>query len=100
MDALDRAIAKWRRIEASTKALDLGGRNCALCKAYKDCWNCPVKKRVGVENCYDTPYEDWARHATQFHLQKPVKGFHRVPYCRECVKLAKAELNFLISLRD
>ncbi len=32
---------------------------CALCEVYKDCYECPVKRKTGLQGCKGTPFWDW-----------------------------------------
>ncbi len=100
--SLDKAITKWRKIVTSTEAMDKGGENCALCQEFGKggCWYCPAALKVKQRNCGGTPYFSWVNHQSNSHNRTNITGFHREPYCRKCLALAKQELNFLISLKE
>lgn len=96
-EALEGSIKKWERIVKSTRALDAD--NCPLCDLYyyKDCIGCPVHAKTGVRTCTGTPYAPWLDHQNNEHS---FKNNHRALNCKECLRLARKELKFLISLRE
>ena len=98
--SLDRSITKWRKIVESTAAKDLGGINCALCQEFGNggCWYCPIAIKVKKRSCYGTPWEKWVTHQQNSHNR--IDNYHREPYCRKCVALAKEELNFLKEIKN
>ena len=103
-EALDGSIEKWDRIVKSTDALDKATENCPLCQKYlnsgaPNCSGCPVAKRTGEEGCVGSPYDEWGDHHDTAHDVR-YKHEHRIPGCKECMRIAKAELAFLISLRE
>jgi len=98
-DPLDLSIKKWEdivsclsRVQSAGKfdyALDVAGRNCALCEVYgsKGCEGCPVYERTGGVACVRTPYVAWL-------LAKMGKSL------QEMRVAAKCELEFLRSLKQ
>ena len=102
LEALKRSIAKWERIVKSTKELDLGRINCALCYLFNDitCEGCPIYKKTKKEYCRDTPYTEWSNHASTHVINDNYfgDGLRREPGCKECLRLVREELNFLKSL--
>ena len=98
-EALEGSIRKWKRIVRSPKALEVGGDNCLLCEKYgeDDCRGCPVNT-ITNSGCNKSPYDDWITHTKDYHNQFCLER-HRVPHCKECIRLAKEELAFLESLR-
>ena len=118
--ALKGSILKWEKIVRSTRGVDRGQDNCALCKefpgrdyhgnctrggevarAHADKPNsisvrCPVARRRGHVGCQGTPYIQWANHQDEKHGF--YADYHRIPGCAECLKLARAERDFLKSL--
>ena len=99
-EALVRSIKKWKGIVRGT-GTDNGISNCSLCQKYYDnrCRGCPVEKVNNINCCIGSPYNEWDNHFQDVH-QELSMPYKRVPYCRECLRLAKAELAFLESLRD
>ena len=101
LKALKLSIKKWEKIVKSTRATDTGPENCALCELFyydKYCDDCPVQEKTGSTGCEDTPYEYWIFHQNDPPHSKLGRPAHRFKGCRECLKLAVGELNFLISL--
>ncbi len=97
--ALEGSIKKWERIVRSTQAIDYGDTNCPLCKLFfpiDKCGGCPVAEKSNNWACENTPHEDWANHQEKEHDSE----YHRQPYCKECLRLAREELKFLESLRE
>jgi len=101
LKALKQSISKWRKIVRSTKALDLGPENCALCKLFsavlrdEGCSQCPVFWATGARGCVDSPYSLWLCHQSLEHRAEKSKAFHRHPYCKECLYTSRRELKFL-----
>jgi hypothetical protein len=94
--AVERSIKKWRLIVAG-KGVDEGASNCPLCHKYGGfhyCGGCPVEKTPG-DACSDSPYRTWYEHQRWEHSNT---DSHKV-HCPTCLRLAEAELAFLISLR-
>ena len=102
LEALKKSIAKWGKIAKSTKEMDLGRINCALCDLFGDfvCEKCPVYKKTKKKYCRDTPYTEWSDHVIDdnYSFSYVGAGLRRKPRCKECLRLAKEELNFLKSL--
>ncbi len=98
LEALDGSIKKWDRIVKSTKAKDRGYSNCPLCHLFADkgCKGCPVKRKTGVWECYQTPLYKF-RDCSKEHNEE--FAFSRIPHDKDSMKYAKAERDFLISLR-
>ena len=98
-EALEGSIKKYKRIVKSTKAHDDGGINCTLCKLFLrfNCDGCPIFDATGTRGCEQSPWISWRNHGSTKHNQ--YQSHYRVPYCKECIKLARKELDFLISLR-
>ena len=105
LEALKNSIKrKWEKIVRSSRALDKAGDNCSLCGRFGgfeddtckfENERCPVFKKTGQEECNGSPYENWTSHLRNVH------GYdykHREPGCKECMRLAKAELAFLKTL--
>ena len=92
--ALGGSIKKWRSIVAGV-GRDEGSMNCPLCELFNNldsdqmCAGCPVAKKVGEAGCDGTPYEMFTEHSTG-------GGYANTPLAKIA---AKAELDFLISLR-
>ncbi len=98
LEALKKSILKWKRIVLSTKGLDEGVDNCSLCQMFvtnRRCEGCPVAVKSG-QSCTNSPYDEWSNHQHVDHPGGPED--HRVPGCKECMRLAKKELAFLESL--
>jgi len=93
LKALDGSILKWKRIERSTEAEDRGSSNCPLCQLGV-CFDCPIMAHVGAPGCVSTPYEAWVRHQRLAHKRKRFR-YHREPHCKECLRLARLEREFL-----
>lgn len=98
-EELEGSIAKWDREEV----VDMGGLNCPLCDrfAWDSCKGCPVMEVTGESLCKGTPYEEWVAHMVQAHPeQKDTDSWITVPGCAECIRIQKAEADFLKSLRE
>ncbi len=97
LKALKGSIKKWERIVRSTRSRDRGDENCPLCQEFDAlCTGCPVATKTGYIGCHETPYQEWIGHHRGDHIEKST--FSRIPHCKECLRLAKAERDFLISL--
>ena len=96
--ALKGSIKKWEKIVKSTKAVDKGKKNCPLCSLFfqRYCGGCPVKESMGEEYCVGTPYATWCMHQEEYHMA--YIDLSRHPNCPDCLRLAKAELEFLKGL--
>ena len=95
--ALEGSIKKWEKI-VSGKGGDDGTDNCPLCLLfyYDSCVGCPVSKSTGIRGCIDSPYNKFTAHHQRMH-----NVFY--PYeieCKICERHAKAEVEFLKSLRE
>ena len=97
--ALEGSIKKWERIVRSTKSEDRQDENCPLCQMLPfTCTGCPVNEKGDHFNCTGTPYLEWATHHDDEHNEGC--DLRRHMGCKECMRLAKAELEFLKSLRE
>jgi recombinational DNA repair protein RecR len=98
LEALKQSIKKWERIVRSTKAKDEGRDNCALCQLFVthtgSCHGCPVQKRTKYDYCINSPQPVWCNHLDYHGYRQQT----RVLGCKECLRLARAERDFLISL--
>ena len=92
--ALEGSIRKWEKIIDGTGE-DKGVENCPLCELFyyqgKRCNGCPVMIATGHQYCGRSPYSDWLRHAGDLKVDCATTP--------RLVKLARAELAFLKSLR-
>ena len=99
LEALEGSIKKWTAIVRSTKAKDRGMVNCPLCRLfignYLCCLSCPVQKETGREGCKGSPYMNWLEHMQRIHS---LSDYSRHKDCSDCLRLAKAELEFLKKL--
>ena len=93
--ALENSIKKWEDI-VEEEGVDEGSSNCALCKRFAACQNCPVMKRTNRLGCHDTPYTEWHNHQSVTHTF----AYSRKILCPACKELAIKELEFLKSLRE
>lgn len=106
--ALEGSINKWRDILAK-KCPDEGSDNCSLCSTFKrsylfpnnvhsiSCFGCPVEESTGQSGCLGSPYDAWKRHQD---LRCGAENRNASWATDKRSKtLAKAELDFLISLR-
>lgn len=98
LQAILGSIKKWERIVASPRGQDCGSDNCPLCKVFYEhyCAGCPVDEETDQDSCFGSPYTEWSIHQYEGHLQHTFGS--RVPGCKECLRLAKAELAFLRGL--
>lgn len=105
--ALKGSIKKWQDIIAGN-SIDEGARNCPLCELFlyvredNECYGCPVAESVDAIGCAETPYVAWVEHQAGEHrseadFRPDIKFFCR-PDCQKCLRLAQAELDFLIDL--
>jgi hypothetical protein len=91
LKALNGSIAKWRNI-VKGKIADEGSDNCPLCVLFfqDGCRGCPVSANTGKASCDGTPYRTkWV----------PAAGAGEKAIAPDQIAAAKAELNFLMSLR-
>ena len=97
LKALQGSIEKWQRIVRRTSAVDHGTQNCPLCTMFYEanCKSCPVRHATGQVHCYGSPYDEWSIHN---FLCESLTHHHRTPGCKECLRLARAELAFLVRL--
>lgn len=90
-EALEKSIKHWlsHTKVKNLRGLDVHDTGCALCSLFisEECRGCPVAKKTGYPYCVGSPYNS-ARNAYE---DKNLLGF---------VQKAKAELDFLISLRN
>lgn len=101
MDALEASIIKWQNIINST-AFDNGAGNCALCiyntkvtgNISTACAVCIIYMDTHQGGCKGTPYELWYKHQLYDYFAN-ITGM-----CPECIKLAQAELDYLIDLKN
>ena len=111
LEALKGSVKKWDKIVKSTSTEDRGTNNCPLCKVFNidlSCKGCPVYDKVKMPYCKKTPYAKWSKHQEAKHPVDVLNYFstswrrlislHRVKDCKECLQIAKEELNFLKSL--
>ncbi len=98
-EALEGSIEKWRKI-AVREARDSGKFNCPLCSIFLSasdqrlCYGCPVHEFTGEGACRGTPYRNYDKHQANKHCGSGEN------LCGTCTRLAKAEVNFLESLRE
>lgn len=100
-EALEGSIEKWTDAEFDPEWADQGDRNCPLCEYYRKisgCKECPVKKKTGYIECNETPFREWVDHHDEQHTARDKKI--RVQDCDECLRLIRAERDFLVSLRE
>ena len=111
-EALELSIQKWEGIVAGTRC-NKGTSDCALCALYHPyktemlgaptpsnesaCERCPVKAHTGVGYCLNTPFNDYIR--VRLPEYKDVEREEAV-YQETRKAHAKAEVKFLISLRE
>lgn len=97
--ALRQSITKWKQIVAG-KLAERGTKTCPLCQMFNtgdSCDGCPVAERTGFNFCGDTPYWEW--HGAFAYSDFPSHVDNKDAGTRgKLVKLAQAELDFLISL--
>mgnify|MGYP001566115730 FL=1 len=98
LQALQGSIKKWQQIVDTTTAEDRGTVDCPLCGMFwhGDCKGCPVRAATGMFYCIDSPHTEWGAHMRSAH--SPGLPKHRHPGCKECLRLAEAELAFLVGL--
>lgn len=103
-EALEKSIQKWQAIVDGT-GRDNGIHDCALCAKYRfgnvNCTNCPVRKKTLEYHCLGSPYIAWRDFAGRCKNNLPVGLINFGPSTvEEAKRLAQAELDFLISLRE
>jgi len=108
-EALKESIRHWRLIVQEIKnhlgdTFEYGGgvikvfnfpifqynsRACDLCTLFinNDCKACPVKMKTKEALCHNSPWQDFGIHLTE-----------TTQIDKTCLKLAKAELSFLVKL--
>ena len=99
--ALEESIEKWKQIERGEMP-DLGPENCGLCVEFHDrsCEGCPVFEATGIAGCGGTPYVEWDNAMIDLnHIRFVTWAVDRVADTPKLVKLARAEREFLESLR-
>jgi hypothetical protein len=105
-------VRKWIGISHGL-TVDLGGKNCTLCKEYdatdEDGWHncmnadqiehCPVAKESGMNDCAYTPYGKWLKHriTTENKITHEVRG---TAVCMECRVLALIEMHYVYKCID
>lgn len=104
LEALKGSIQKWQTIVDGTGA-DKGGFNCPLCKSFRiECRDalgrkCPVAIAANNINCLDTPYVAFECFEDEHNFSgRPIPKDLPPELHAEAVRLAQAELDFLISL--
>ena len=97
LKALKGSIKKWMAIVRSTEAVERGVFNCPLCRLFhsNQCAGCPVKEKTGMYGCIGSPYNAWDNHHETFHCKEFGESTSRYKDCPDCLRLAKAELEFL-----
>ena len=98
-EALEGSIKKWQGIVDGT-VLNAGSTNCPLCVMFlnmNDCSGCPVYEKTGKNSCHGSPYHRFVDHSASYPGEDD-KGFDA--WQTESTRLAQAELDFLISLRE
>ena len=106
LEALEGSIEKWEGIVRSTEAEDRGVSNCPLCHLFHGyfsqgeyCIGCPVREKTGMLGCLSSPFDAWINHHETLHRKEGwVEVVSRHKDCPECLRLAKAELEFLKGL--
>lgn len=94
--ALETSIAHWRaNVDGPIENATTAWYDCALCLVFAqglECEGCPVHKRTNLIDCINTPFDmAFSLH----HAVRYVSGSEA-----EFRIAAKAELDFLISLRE
>lgn len=102
---LEASIVHWHE---NSRAMDpddytIGAGYCALCGEFNDypnpCVGCPVHSRTGLRSCKRTPYEEAADALHEWHALAEASKTARMLAGRAARKAARAERDFLISLR-
>jgi len=103
---LEGSVDKWLKIYYN-RGEDHGRFDCPLCLMYDGedycnedeeegdllmCFGCPVAEETGKENCAGTPYKKWFDNFGRCEERKVVDETSK--------DLAKAELDFLVSILD
>ncbi len=73
--------------------------DCNLCDMFlflNDCRLCPVMNKTGEPYCIGTPFDDWKKHQKNAHGINVESGL--IVKCKECVKLAKKQYDFVSML--
>lgn len=96
MDALTRAIVKWKRIIDRT-GYDYSSQNCPLCQLNGRCNICIVKKDSEMSGCKNTPYQQWTEHHDASHCSYWKQA--KVNNCDRCTEFAQAEHDYLVDLK-
>lgn len=92
--ALSGSIEKWSDIVDET-GTDKGFKNCPLCIYHaRACKNCIVQVDSNKSYCGGTPYDDIIKFKHVNYKKFNLSGTH------EYIKLAQAELNYLLNLRS
>lgn len=94
-EALEASIKKWEANVAAETPKDvlITGQNCPLCKIFAGpgCYDCPVMKKTGYDECHNTPY---------YAAQSALVDWKMGDLSRDEWRLyAQAEVDFLKSLR-
>jgi hypothetical protein len=106
LKALKGSILKWEKIKAGEGG-DRRADNCPLCEMFRNDPNdecslggdrCPVRIAARRRDCGLTPYVGWLRHHEIIHERSKYDYSEIVVKCDECKRLAKLELDFLVSL--
>ena len=98
LKAIQDSVKKWRKV-AYKRGVEKGMDTCPLCRIFDDGWyckGCPVAIVTGDWGCRYTPYEMWSKHLREEH-----SGLRRRQVqsnCAECLRLAEAELAFVMEL--
>lgn len=97
--ALEGSIKKWEDVLAG-KIKEMGPENCPLCDIFYNrvnCGKCPVKVSTGAPTCENSPYDAWLRYQSSRFLKGNRNAYWATD--KRSKNLAKAERDFLISLR-
>ena len=96
--ALEASIRHWEGIMAGTEAYS-GKQGCECCKQFwsQGCNDCPVCLKTGQPYCSGTPCESFAAVCVD---SRPCSIVTCACDRETFVRLAKAELDFLISCRE
>ena len=99
-ETLEASIKHWQENVAAETPGDasVSDGDCALCNAYQQCAECPVKKYTMAPYCTGTPYYDAAYALSEWSCAV-LKGCNGQREREAWRKAAQAELDFLISLR-
>jgi len=100
-DALEESIKHWKEVVAEPVRTRVGPAECALCTMFwgSGCNGCPVHERTGQISCVGSPFDKFYDAQSTVRWMRE-RGDAPSPLALEnLVKLAKAELKFLRSLR-